>query len=188
MVQWNIEPSNIKPLCELSDSLRQDLGELNPSIMALDFDSVVLKHTEGRQYHPSSVDSICTNGRGLFFIEFKAESGFNAEIYDNYYKKGLISPSLTTRFLENTPRCYREYIVVTADPRDVYIDSATTRSTNPPMPESLMRLNKTDSNNQGLFYDKVRYMSCSRFVKFANRTLSGSNDRTLLTKLGMVES
>ncbi len=188
MVHWNIGPSNIRPLCELSDSLQQDLEGLDPSIMALDFDSVVSEHTEGRQYHPSSVDSICTNGRGLFFIEFKAESGANPEIFENYYKKGIISPSLTTRFLENAPHCYREFIVVTADPRDVYFSSATTRSTNSTMPESLIRLSKTDSNDQGLFYDRVRYMPCSKFIKFANRTLSGSSDKALLTKLGTTET
>lgn len=86
--------------------------------MALDFDAVVRENIkEGRR--PRSVDAICTNGHGLYYIEFKAEKKDDMdEISEGYKAKAIESPLLCERFLSTKAGCYKELIVVTQNHRD----------------------------------------------------------------------
>ena len=182
MASWKISDGRIWSLSELSDSLERDLAGLESSIMALDFDAVVRDNTRENN-RPHSVDAICTNGRGLYYIEFKAEKKESMdEISEGYRSKAMESPLLCDRFLSTRAECYRELIVVTQDSRDALVLGLTQNSSKP-LPKQLAKLSVEDINGQKLYYDKISYWPCRRFVDYANRNMTNSDAAGIRTML-----
>ena len=182
MASWKISDGRIWSLSELSDSLERDLAGLESSIMALDFDAVVRDNTRENN-RPHSVDAICTNGRGLYYIEFKAERKESMdEISEGYRSKAMESPLLCDRFLSTRAGCYRELIIVTQDSRDALVLGLTQNSSKP-LPKQLAKLSVEDRNGQKLYYDKISYWPCRRFVDYANRNMTNSDAAGIRTML-----
>lgn len=131
LLSWQVCDRHIRPLSELADSLERNLTELDDTIMALDFDGIVRDNTHERS-RPHSVDAICTNGRGLYYIEFKAErEGSMDEICEGYRNKAIESPLICDRFLSTKVEYYRELIIVTQDSRETLAVSLTQNSSRP---------------------------------------------------------
>ena len=182
LLSWQVCERYIRPLSELSDSLERNLTELDDSIMALDFDAIVRDNTHVKS-RPHSVDAICTNGRGLYYIEFKAErEGSMDEICERYWSKALESPLICDRFLSTKLGYYRELIIVTQDPRDTLVVSLTQNSSRS-LPKKLEKLAADDKSGQKLYYNKISYWPCRRFVDYANKNMARSDAGALRTML-----
>lgn len=150
--------------------------------MALDFDAIVRDNTHERS-RPHSVDAICTNGRGLYYIEFKAErEGSMDEICEGYRSKALESPLICDRFLSTRLGYYRELIIVTQDSRDALVIDLTQNSSRP-LPRQLEKLAVDDNSGQKLYYNRISYWPCRRFVDYANKNMANSNAGALRTML-----
>lgn len=150
--------------------------------MALDFDGIVRDNTHERS-RPHSVDAICTNGRGLYYIEFKAErEGSMDEICEGYRNKAIESPLICDRFLSTKVEYYRELIIVTQDSRETLAVSLTQNSSRP-LPKKMEKLAADDKSGQKLYYNKICYWPCRRFVDYANKNMTTSDAGALRAML-----
>lgn len=182
MASWKIRDGHIRPLSELSDSLERDLAGLESSIMALDFDAVVRDNTRENN-RPHSVDAFCTNGRGLYYIEFKAERKESMdEISEGYRSKahGIASPVRQipvdkSRMLQGADHSHPGFTRCIGSRPDAEQLQASAEA----IGEAVRRRQKRPE----VYYDRISYWPCRRFVDYANRNMTNSDAAGVKTML-----